>query len=246
MNSIVILLTGTIQPVNVHQLALTSPQKREQEYLNAIKKWTQLGYPVIFCENSNYDSQLINDFVNSIDDGLFEYLKFDTRASYLGKGNGEAEIIDYVFNNSKLIKDDTIICKATGKNFISNAKKLLTKIRLPKYSDKIIIANLTRKLTWADSRLYFFKKEFYYNYWLSYAKYIDEPNKIFFEHVLAKSIHALLATNDKCYKWDMLPYPPILEGYSGTFAKKYANNIFLTFFQKAFHSVKIKMFSTSK
>ena len=50
MNQTVILLTGTIEPVNIENLALVSPQKREQEYLKAIKKWTGLGYPVIFCD----------------------------------------------------------------------------------------------------------------------------------------------------------------------------------------------------
>jgi hypothetical protein len=243
MNSIVILLTGTIKPMNVDQLVLSSPEKREQEYLNAITKWVKLGYPVIFCENSNFDSALINNAVKNINASMFEYLKFTTTVSHLGKGNGEVEIIDYVFNNSSLVKEHTIICKATGKNYILNAGKLIKKIMSPEYANKLVIANLTRRLTWADSRIYFFTKKFYYAYWLSYSKTINEPNKIFFEHALAKAIHTALANDEG---WAITPYAPLLQGYSGTWGKKYKSNIFARIFKSAFHAVKVKMFDTSK
>jgi hypothetical protein len=98
MESIVILLTGTIKVSNVPKLLLTDTAIRENEYCNSIKKWTSLRYPVIFCENSNYESDKINIAVKDIPPGDFEYLKFNTKVSHLGKGAVEAEIIDYVFH----------------------------------------------------------------------------------------------------------------------------------------------------
>ena len=123
-------------------------------------------------------------------------------------------------------------------------KKSIEKISSSEYNGKIVIADLTRRLTWGDSRMFFFTSEFYYDYWLPQAQYINEPNKIFFEHALARAIHTLLARNDR--QWAMLPLFPVTEGYSGTHGKKYPVNIFHVFFRQAFHSVKRKMFATSK
>ncbi|CAN5391497.1 hypothetical protein BH11BAC3_BH11BAC3_02660 [soil metagenome] len=238
MESIIILLTGTIQVFDVPDLAMTDTDLREREYFAAIKKWTRLNYPVIFCENSNYDSGLINEHVKNIDAQKFEYLKFGTKASYLGKGHGEAEIINYVFDNSKLINDHTIICKATGKNFVTNAGSICKEIAESPIFQNLVIAILTQNLTIADSRFFFFRPAFYFNYWKHYLEEIDEANHQYMEHILAKAILAAVIAGEK---WTLLPELPIVEGYFGTKGTKYKSGFFRGLFYNMLYWIAKKM-----
>ena len=211
--SIVILLTGTIKVAEVPDLLLKDTNTREKEYYKAIKKWIALDYPIIFCENSNYESEMMNELVKNSTPQNFEYLKFSTAVSHLGKGNGEAEIIDYIFKNSKLINNHTIICKATGKNFVTNAKAIIRKVLQPAIAKNVVIALLIRNLTKADSRFFFFKKEFYLKYWINHIGEVNEKERIYIEHTLAKSIHIAIAAGEK---WTLPPELPVIEGYIGT------------------------------
>lgn len=234
MESIVVLLTGTIKVSNVPFLLMTDTAQREREYYKSIQKWMSLGYPVIFCENSNYHSEMINELVKDITPQKFEYLKFTTTVSHLGKGNGEAEILDYVFKHSKLIHNHTIICKSTGKNFVSNAKQICHKVLTSPTSQSIVTAIFVRNLTMADSRFFFFKKDFYFKYWAKYINDIDEHHRIYLEHTLAKSIHLAIAAGEK---WILLPALPVVEGYLGTYATLYRNGFFKTRMNNLFYYI---------
>ncbi|HEX8462896.1 MAG TPA: hypothetical protein VF623_15790, partial [Segetibacter sp.] len=218
----------------------TDSSLREAEYHKAIKKWISLGYPIIFCENSNYDSAIINEEIKGLNHEKFEYLKFTSSVSHLGKGYGEAEIIDYTLKNSKLIKDDTIICKMTGKNYVTNAKVILRKLLASPHRGDMVTAILGRNLTIADSRFFFFKRNFYLKYWINIIPEIDEPNKVYIEHTLARAIHIAIAKGER---WSLLPELPIIEGFSGTYAKPYKNKILHTVLNKFYYLIVLKAVS---
>jgi hypothetical protein len=234
MESIVILLTGTIKVKDVPHLSLTDTFLREREYCKSIEKWIKLGYPIIFCENSNYDSKIINEVIDKCSPKQFEYMKFTSSASQLGKGHGEAEIIDYVFKNSRLVNDHSIICKVTGKNYLLNAASIFKKILQSAASKNLVIAILMKNLTMADSRFFFFKKEFYVKYWQKYIGEVNEANKIYIEHTLAKSIHIAIAEGEK---WSLLPELPLFVGLIGTNGKNYKNKFSATLLNNFYYSI---------
>lgn len=240
MESIVILLTGTIKVSNTPNLKFSNLEAREEEYYKSIKKWITLRYPIIFCENSNYESVKINSLLKDDSVQKFEYLKFTTKRSFLGKGHGEAEIIDFVFQNSELIKKHTTICKATGKNYVDNADLILAKMLMPPFCNNTVTTILKRNLTFADSRFFFFKKDFYYNYWYKFLEQVNEQGGNYFEHSLAKSVH-LAMSEDK--NWSMLPLLPVFEGYYGSDGTKYDNFIAKKLIKRFFYFILNKSIS---
>jgi hypothetical protein len=243
MESIVILLTGTINASNIPNLKMTDAQKREDEYFKSIKKWLALPNPVVFCENSNYNSEKINSLTKGLSSEKFEYLKFTTTQSYLGKGHGEAEIIEFAFKNSQLLKGDVLICKSTGKNYVINAKAIINKMSSAPYCFNMVTAIMKRSLTFADSRFFFFEKQFYYTCLLKNLDKIDEQNGIYFEHILARSIHCAMCQNKT---WNMLPELPFYEGYYGSDGTRYNNFVAKKIMKKLWYLIVNKTISSNR
>ncbi|ADB40911.1 hypothetical protein [Spirosoma linguale] len=215
---IAIFLTGTIKPYNVPNLKRVDPLEREQDYYNSIKKWLLLGFPIVFVENSNYDSALIESLLSAHKE--CEYLKFEGKVSHLGKSHGEAEIVSFAFKNSKLIKECNTIIKSSGRQYIKNAVKILEDYQ-PR--ELYVISWLKRYLQYADSRFFIANKEFYLNYFLDELTFIDESKSIYFEHALARAIHKSMAEGKR---WALPKEYPICEGISGTENFEYKRNIF--------------------
>ncbi len=217
MKKKVLLLTGTISPRNTPNLARCNVEDRENDYYLAISAWLTHGLPIVFCENSNYDSPKISALLeNRID---CEYIKFETKVSHLGKSNGEAEIIEYAMNNSFLISQSSIIVKVTGRYNISNFATIIKSV-----SDSVnICANLTQNLTWADSRFFIFSHTFFKNHLSSFFLVINEAEGRFFEHSLSRAINSALA-NQETFK--LLPHLPIIIGVYGTDNEPYRISYF--------------------
>jgi hypothetical protein len=243
MGSIVILLTGTINAADTPNLKMTDTAQRENEYFKSIKKWLALKYPIIFCENSNYNSEKINSLVKDLPPEKFEYLKFSTSKSYLGKGHGEAEIIEFAFRNSALLKKDSIICKSTGKNYVTNANDIINKMTIPPFCNNMITTILKRNMTFADSRFFFFKNQFYNDYLLKNLQEINEQDGIYFEHALAKSVHYAMSQNQL---WSMLPELPFYEGYYGSDGSRYNNFIAKKMMKKLWYFITNKAISSNR
>lgn len=229
---ICLFLTGTITPKGVPDLKRIDPIERENDYYEAINKWLQLGYPLVFCENSNTTSGKIYALLDAAPQQT-EYISFASEVSHLGKGHGEAEIFSYAFNNSDILNSCFYVCKATGRYFIRNAAQLLNSAEGEEGID--VIANLSRNITWADSRFFIAKLDFYHYTLSKCLSLIDESKHIYFEHVLAKAIHLKLAEGGK---WDLLPFYPEYEGVYGTSNINYSNSLFKKLKFKIFHFVK--------
>ena len=219
-----LLLTATVAPQNVPNLKRSNVHLREGDYINSLTRWLTMDIPVVFVENSFYDSARIAALL--ADRPNCEYLRLDSAVSYLGKSHGEAEIMAYAFANSQLIRESDVIVKITGRLFIKNAPVLLRAFdALP---DVTIMGWLKENLSFADSRFFICSKPFYQKFLLPELHLVDEAQKMYIEHVTARAVHLCLAEG---YQWRMFSQMPVYEGYSGTADFKYKND-FLRFLKR--------------
>lgn len=122
----VLIITACIKPnLDTFKLSLTDSNKRLKQYIECIE-WSldnTLFKNIVFVDNSGYpaDPALIK---YASDKGKnFEWLSFTGNKKQIltyGKGYGEGEIVEYAFNNSKLLKKSTYFCKLTGRLIIDN------------------------------------------------------------------------------------------------------------------------------
>ncbi len=223
-----IFLTATINPVNFEFVGRKGVEYREMDYFMAVSFYRGKGYRVVFVDNSNYMSEkILTQFGSDFD---FEYFTFQSSLSHLGKGHGEKEIIDFGLENSNFLKDVEFFVKITGRLIIENIDLLLNNIE---FSRTTIIANFSRNLSWADTRIMFFSKHFYTNYFSPTAnKFLDEGNGVYFEKIYAMSIHLFLAEKGSLKFWVEYPLYNGINGQNGknfnfNYLKKIKYNIFL-------------------
>lgn len=128
------LLTGSIKPIKQEFLLLVDSEVRCKNYEEAIRYYILESdfSKLIFIENTN--SGHILDFL--IEEAskvgkLLEILTFQGNNKELlkkGKGFGECESIEYVINNSKLLKQNDLIIKITGRYKILNINNIIDKL----------------------------------------------------------------------------------------------------------------------
>ena len=213
-----ILLTGTIKPKNVPDLKRVNFLEREEDYYLAIKKWMTLEYPIIFVENSGYKSVKIQSLFEDRKD--CEYIQFKSEVSHLGKSHGEAEIIKFAFDFSKLLIASELIVKSSGRQYISNSHKMILSTS---EENVFVLCWLKQYMRYADSRFFIGKKDFYLHYLIKELQNINESKGIYLEHVLAKAIHRCIADDNM---WALPKEYPVCEGISGTENIKYKTTFF--------------------
>ncbi len=200
----VILLTGTINVQPRKDIAIQNSEVRLKQYLKAIGFYLKENYKVVFVENSGYE----DDCLSCIDNPNFEYLTFFSKESELGKGHGEKEIIDFALKESSFLKVIDVFIKITGRLIVCNINKFSNL-----ESTRCHHANLTRNLSWADTRLMLIDKKFYIEYFDPLCtQFLDETNSVFFEHIHAKAILLSVANG---YKFNLWPEYPEYEGING-------------------------------
>lgn len=217
--TICILLTGTINPLSVPDLVRYEHKVRENDYYTSILKWLKLDFPIVFVENSNYDSTLLNELALNYEN--FEYLKFKTSTSQKGKSHGEAEIIIYAMKNSSSIENSDYVVKITGRYYVKNILNLVDNFVEESSIDAIVW--LKNYSVYSDSRFFLGTKDFYNNYLIPMLEIINEEKKVYFEHALARATHRLISDG---YTWKLPCQVPIFEGFSGTMNIEYKNDIF--------------------
>jgi hypothetical protein len=231
-----ILLTATINPFNTVFVKRVGPNVRENDYLNSLREWLKTGiFPIVFCENSNYNLKRIKSLLESCSNLKTECLQFNGRIfpKELGKGYGELLVIKYVLKNSSIINNCDFVIKVTGRYFISNIRKI--KDALVRDKDIYVIADLKGNLTWADSRVFAFKPSFAVNYLLKYENMINDSKGFYLEHALGRAVTCAISDG---YKWAPLPAKPFIIGYSGTYDSKYKKSKAWWLASEVVHSVK--------
>lgn len=211
---IILLLTGTIQPNSRDVLAVTDPEIRKQQYIDAINFYLKgTSYKVIFTENSG--SSLESYFPTS---NRLEFLTFISPEIVPDKGKGwkELQIIEYSLNNSKFIGDSSFIVKVTGRLKILNINtivKFALKNKEPQYN--LVLSNIYRKLK-MDSRCFLFSKSFWY-YLNKHGQSIDLHHS--FEKALWQAVLDFKSSENCSYK--QFSQPLRIEGISGGFGTPY-------------------------
>ncbi len=132
--SVILLMTATITPPkNCPDLARTDPEIRMNDYTNALKFYldipSQYCNKIIFAENSDTNLEpLYSSLECNHQEKQIEFISFHRGNSFppkYGKGYGEMLLIDYAMDNSKMISDQDIVWKATGRLILNNLTKII-------------------------------------------------------------------------------------------------------------------------
>ncbi len=231
----VILLSATIKPDPLIHIGRIDSEEREEDYYKAVSFYLKRGYPVVFVENSDFNSERIQNL--SRKSPYFEYITFLSEVSHLGKAKGEFEIINYALTNSKLLSEVDYVIKITGRYIISNIDSLL----LPTNAiTKDVYINPTRNLKWADTRLMMMKKSFYFSYFLPMAiRNFDENNKVFMENIFMKSLLKYLLDGGELNLW---PAYPAYQGIDGTHNEIVIFSLFKSWKYNLYYQIKTFIF----
>ena len=203
----VLLLTGTINVQNISFMKRNDYETRKNDYERSLNKWLKIkDLKIVFVENSNFKLDEFN--LKVLNNANFEYLTFNGQnfPRHKGKGYGEIRAMEYAIKNSKLINNSSHIVKCNGRYFFKGIKKLVN-------LDYDLVCNFKKDLKYADSRVFYFNKIFFEKYFIKYKDLMDDSKLLLFETNLAKAAHLLLSDDGK---WKYIPFPLIIEGFSGT------------------------------
>lgn len=225
--SCVVLMTATITPPKeALNLKRTDCKQRENDYAEALKYYLsipeQYVNKIIFAENSNSDlsrlKKLVNDTPHNKTVEFLEYQNGNNFPPHYGRGYGELKLIDYAVDNSKILTEEDIIWKVTGRYKLLNIIKLI-KTQPKEFS---IYCDLKKhRINAADTRAYAFtlqgyKKYLYNKYYKLKAK--DELNGMLNMMMGEVAWFSLIYAN---IQHDRLIFPrfkyvPYFEGVVGT------------------------------
>lgn len=215
---VVLLITGCISPAkDITLLALTDASERYQQYIKSIKYYilnTRIKR-IVFCDNSNYppDKSLV-DFAKEQNKEL-EWLSFLGNVRMVqerGKGYGEAEIVKYALENSKLIKPNDYMIKVTGRLVVKNIEILLG---LSKRKLCIRPCAVRNGSFYINTQIHMMKVEEYSKSFKGIEKLINDSQGIYLEHAFAICIRN---NNLKYKKFIVAPW---IEGTSGSTGREY-------------------------
>lgn len=152
----VLIITGTIEPVKQDKLVVQDTKVRLEQYLACIRSYIEQDgiQKIVFCDNSNYE----NAELLRIKDNLqlhaqknrkkLEWLSFQGDSAAVqtyGKGYGEGEIMEYVMAHSELMKSEDYFVKVTGRLVVDNLGQIakVLDIRNKKSSNTKNVAKIT-------------------------------------------------------------------------------------------------------
>ena len=131
---VILLMTATITPPkNCPDLVRADPKIRMNDYINALKYYldipSQYCDRIIFAENSDTNLEHMQSILKfNHQNKQVEFISFPQGNSFppaYGKGYGEMLLIDYAMENSKMISDQDIIWKATGRLILNNLTEII-------------------------------------------------------------------------------------------------------------------------
>lgn len=211
MDDIVLLLTACINPNGMSYTVVQDIELRKKQYRESLSFYlTHTKYKIVFIENSNIDISCL--YQKEISEGRLECITFDGNNydRYLGKGFGEALILNYAYIHSKLIAQSHYIVKITGRVIVENVIELIDSCSLDK---KSVYCELGLREKTTVSVFFIAHKDFY-PLFLSKRNLINDFSKCYFEKVLFQSI--LEWRKDIHHKYSPFYLPVHLRGICGT------------------------------
>ncbi len=209
----ILVITSCIAPPAQKNLSLQDSNLRykyTQEGLENILK-CKIFDTIIICDSSNFDfsTSTIEEMLKN-NKVKYEFLKFYGNFDKIqekGKGYGEGEIMQFLFNNSKLLYLEPFFYKITGRLYIENLTEIVSKIENTKNYLDIVALKFLQAL---DSRFYRFSVEDFKKSLIKASDYVDDDKGLWYEVVFRD----LLRANK--IKFDQFPVYPIIRGVSGT------------------------------
>ena len=218
-NNTVILLTACINPKGMHSTKLQNVDVRMKQYKKALLYYLEnTEFKIVLVENTLTDFQF--DFEEYIHSGRLEYLTFagNDYDKSLGKGYGEALIIEYALNNSLFIATAKYIIKITGRLIIENINQLCSVANLAKKRQAQVACNIRPSKKFGTSTFIIFEKSFLLQYFIPNLGRIDEKKGKWFEHILYDSIQKCKDDGGKCL---IFSKPIKILGLAGTTSMPY-------------------------
>ena len=209
----ILFLTACVNPNGMAYTALSNTNIRLEQYQNALKWYLDnTSFPILIVENTGYDFSC--DFKHHVESGRLMCLTFagnDFDRS-LGKGYGEAKIMEYGFSHaSDFLKDKTIV-KLTGRLTCANINEIMATANkeLTVYAD---ICNDDWGGIISSSTLVVAPTAFWTDYFLKGAEKLNDSKRYHFEHLLWDSIKLWKSMGRKHREFSIYP---IMQGVSGT------------------------------
>ena len=136
----VAIITGTISPDRrMNQLAVTDTEERLKQYTDALEFLIRekAFSKIVFCDNSAYaveQLQFLEDLAagNGIRLELLSFQGDSAQCVRHGKGYGEGEILEYVFSNSDLLRNESFFVKMTGRLKVVNIRGICRRLKTDK------------------------------------------------------------------------------------------------------------------
>lgn len=219
---VILFMTACINPNGMPQTTLQDINIRKEQYLQALNFYLQeTNFPILFVENTGVNIKEI--YKNEIYNNRLEILVFDGNHfnKSLGKGYGEGIIIKYAFKHSKMLKESKYrggVIKVSGRYVVLNINTIvnISSILVSNLTN-YVICNINKNAQSATSDLFIASKNFYTDYLIPNLHTINESKRIWFEHVLFKSIREFYLTKNK---FIFLPIPLNQDGISGSTGKQ--------------------------
>lgn len=221
MNKI-IFLTACVKPNGMSYTKLNDVHIRKQQYIDALQWYLEnTSYKIVFVENSNTDiSENFTEWLT--EEERLEIHTFDGNEyeKNLGKGYGEARILQYGFEHSDFLKQESdMVIKISGRYLCKNIKEIISRYS----SADTIYANIGKD-DWggniADSSFVIGTVGFWKNYFLPRREELNDSKRFHFEHLLYESICSWTKDGKKHREFWVLPH---IEGISGTSGVRFAS-----------------------
>ncbi len=184
----ILLLTACINPQGMISTVLQDTDKRFLQYRIALLWYLEnTSYRIVFIENSGYD--ISSYFSSYIEQGKLEVLTFkgNTYDRSLGKGYGEALIIDYGLRHSQWMRKADHIVKVTGRLICKNIEKIAKAYALPDTVYAIKYMDDNKKMQ-CLSQVVVLTVSFLELFFLSRKDKLNDSQGYWFEHLLYDSV----------------------------------------------------------
>lgn len=213
MENRVLLMTACINPSGMSNTALQDVEERKRQYVHAIEYYlNHTDYQILFVENSGSDISSL--FKSTISSGRIEMLTYEGNHfdKSFGKGYGEGLIMRYALSHSKILKDDSIVIKVSGRHIVKNINMIVTLTAMLRNCRRFVACDINPKTRGANSDMFVGTMDFY-RFFDKYVDNINERANIWFEHVLYAAIVGYCKGKEN---FVFLPLPLNQEGISGS------------------------------
>jgi len=240
-----IILTCTVNPIQMPNLVRSNPEIRFQDYKKSFNFWVNNAFvnKIILLENSNFDLSYFNEVAEDIKNKEIEIISSNSNNEYdksLGKGYGQYLCLKEIFDQSQIAKTTKYFIDVTGRHCVKNFKAIIEDI-IKNESD--IYVNITDNLKFADANIYGGTKKFFINYLLPETKKTNDSQNKIFENCVASATLKAISDGMNLSK---TPIYADIEGFIGTNGKKYKQSIIKKIKLFFFRKLKIYFFNHKK